>query len=125
MTMTTTFVCRRGFCWRSIGFAARRRGQLGVGTTTNHSSPQLVTTLRDVVEVSCGSEHTGAVTNDWRCHTWGSGCHGQLGTGVTDHPHKRPTNIVKLNAVRARFIACGGLHTAVLSHDGRVFTFGW
>jgi hypothetical protein len=46
------------FCWRRY-LTVSYRGQLGVGTVINHNTPQLVSSLRDVVDVSCGTEHTG------------------------------------------------------------------
>lgn len=76
-------------------------------------------------DVSCGSTHTGALTKDGAAFAWGSGTHGQLGIGVIDHAQKRPAQITKLKMLKCRQIACGGLHTSVLTNDGRVVAFGW
>lgn len=77
------------------------------------------------IDVSCGSQHTLALLNNGRCFAWGSGCHGQLGIGVVDTPVVKPTLVPKLSVIKCRQVAGGGLHSAALTHDGSVYTFGW
>ena len=54
---------------------------------------------------------------------FGSAAFGQLGHG-SDRPLVVPTRLAGLGALRVRAAACGDYHTALLSSDGEVFTFG-
>jgi alpha-tubulin suppressor-like RCC1 family protein len=66
-------------------------GQLGEGTTQDHSSPAQVILLHDVVDVAAGrlppspyvgaSTHSVALTAEGRVWTWGANGSGELGTG--------------------------------------------
>ncbi len=59
-------------------------GQLGVGSITGPSSctspcnstPQKITAMSNVVQISSGAYEAGAVTADGKVYTWGSGSHG-------------------------------------------------
>jgi len=54
---------------------------------------------------------------------WGKNAFGQLGLGDTeDRPH--PTQLKSLRSQRVAYISCGKDHTAALTRDGGVFTFG-
>ena len=66
----------RVYCWGYNQF-----GQLGDGTRTNRSSPQVVAGTVRFVQVSAGAYHTCAVTADNRAYCWGSGDDGQTGFG--------------------------------------------
>lgn len=81
--------------------------------------------VEHVLDVACGTQHTLAITHGARCFAWGSGCHGQLGIGVIDTPVKRPVLVAKLSVLKCRQVSCGGLHSAALTADGRVYSFGW
>lgn len=51
-------------------------GQLGVGTYGTYRArlkPQLLTTLKDVIDVSAGENNSVAVTSDGSVWVWGSG----------------------------------------------------
>ena len=59
--------------------------------------------------------------------TFGSGDCGQAGHGMDEDldlmvPYPRP--VAALNTKKVVFVACGGLHNAVTTHDGQVFTWG-
>ena len=58
-------------------------GQLGIGSTTNQNTPQLVSlgTGRTAVGVSRGYYHTCAVLDDGSLKCWGYNAQGQLGIG--------------------------------------------
>ena len=62
-------------------------------------------------------------------YTWGSGKKGKLGhTLEKAHPYfedeKIPREVQFFTARRAHEIICAGLHTAVLTEDGTLYTFG-
>ena len=54
---------------------------------------------------------------------FGAGAFGQLGHGST-RELRVPTRLAGLGALRVRAAACGDYHSAVLSSDGELFTFG-
>ena len=78
-------------CWGSNGY-----GQLGIGSTTQQTTPQTVNlgTGRTAVSVSLGQQHTCAVLDDGSLKCWGYNGYGQLGTGdTTDRTFPTPINL--------------------------------
>lgn len=63
-------------CW-----GQNSSGQLGIGNTTNQSSPYLVTGT--YTEVSLGTVHSCAIGTDNALRCWGEGDFYRLGTGAT------------------------------------------
>ncbi|XXQ38435.1 Regulator of chromosome condensation (RCC1) repeat [Plasmodiophora brassicae] len=60
-------------------------------------------------------------------YTWGAGYHGQLGRKFTRGQKKYasvPQYVAFPEPVAIRQVACGGLHTAAVSDDGKVYTWG-
>ena len=76
----------------------------------------------NVADVFCGEEHAALLTTEGHVYTWGYGHDGQLGHGakthlgtpkqIEDFPHK------------AKKVACGGGHTAILTDLGELYLFG-
>ena len=65
-------------CWGS-----NNSGQLGDGTTTNHSSPAPVSELSDVDFLAAGSDFVCAHKTDGTIWCWGANRMGALGDGTT------------------------------------------
>ena len=55
---------------------------------------------------------------------FGSGVFGQLGNGSYEGEVAIPTRLAGLSSLRVRSAACGDYHSALISSDGEVFTFG-
>ena len=77
-----------------------------------------------VVQVSCGFDHTAALSSVGSVLTWGSNSHGQLGHRLNcmqtfkigEGPnHVRPAGMVLGKGRRASAIACGAYYTMVLT----------
>ena len=100
-------------------------GQMGVGTLTQCSNPQLITSLAEelIIDTVAGQYHSVAVTSDGRVFTWGWGVHGQLGHGNTENMHV-PTLVISLLGTVISHISAGHAHTMLLSSDGIVYMFG-
>ena len=58
-------------------------GQLGLGNTTNYSSPVQVGALNTWAEISAGINFSLSVTDEGELWTWGYNAQGQLGTNNT------------------------------------------
>ncbi|XP_065295505.1 probable E3 ubiquitin-protein ligase HERC4 isoform X2 [Dermacentor albipictus] len=102
-------------------------GQLGLGrdSTGNERMPRRVTHLVGVplAQVACGATHSVGLTPSGTVFVWGRNSCGQLGlSDQRDRVH--PTVLKPLRSQRIKHICCGENHTAALTADGGVFTFG-
>ncbi|XP_077938590.1 putative E3 ubiquitin-protein ligase HERC4 isoform X1 [Gasterosteus aculeatus] len=102
------------------------RGQLGLGRSeTFIDSPQRLGGLSalPLVLVAAGGEQSFALCVSGAVLGWGRNDCGQLGLGdKADRP--KPTPVCYLNTKKSSHISCGKEHTAVLTKNGAVFTFG-
>ncbi|KAM4627974.1 putative E3 ubiquitin-protein ligase HERC4 isoform 2-T2 [Polymixia lowei] len=103
-------------------------GQLGLGKEVSRQpTPALVLSLTGVAvtQISAGGAHTMILTLPGLVYCCGANKAGQLGLNRVDE--KGRFNICVVPALRplgVSFISCGATHSAVLTKDGRVFTFG-
>ncbi|WP_460618162.1 RCC1 domain-containing protein [Hymenobacter ruber] len=100
-----------------------RNGQLGDGTTTNHSVPTLVGTATDrYTQLAAGSFHSLGRRTDGTAYAWGQNSFGQLGDGTTTG-RTTPTLV---GAATNRFIhlAAGAYHSLGLMADGTAYAWG-
>ncbi|NXP49386.1 HERC5 ligase, partial [Heliornis fulica] len=116
-------VCEGGklFVWGRNG-----HGQLGVGSqTTLIPQPRLVERLRGLplAGIAAGGAHSAALTHSGAVFSWGKNSFGQLGLGDTK-ARACPSCVGALEHWKAVFVSCGADHTAVLSKEGLVCTFG-
>ncbi|GLT76907.1 hypothetical protein SLA2020_485410 [Shorea laevis] len=103
-------------------------GRLGHGTEKDFSRPHLVEFLAvtSVDSVACGEYHTCAVSTAGDVFTWGDGVHnvGILGHG-TDVSHWVPKRVSgPLEGLQVLSVACGTWHSALVTSNGKLFTFG-
>ncbi|CAL9697113.1 unnamed protein product [Knipowitschia caucasica] len=102
------------------------RGQLGLGPDVpSATSVVQVQSLSDLplVQVAAGADHSFSLSLSGALFGWGSNSCGQLGLGDTTDRHS-PTIVHYLNSKKSCYVSCGLSHTAVLTKDGAVFTFG-
>ena len=105
-------------------FGRNNVGQLGVGDTTNRSTPvQVIMGITSVLgRVAGGPAHTAVVMGDGTVRTFGQNSFGKL--GVNDNTDRlTPVQVFGISS-SATAVACGGNYTAVLLADGTVRTFG-
>nr|XP_020460096.1 probable E3 ubiquitin-protein ligase HERC4 [Monopterus albus]XP_020460097.1 probable E3 ubiquitin-protein ligase HERC4 [Monopterus albus] len=102
------------------------RGQLGLGNRRcSTSSPQHLQSLSVIplVQIAAGGEQSYALSVSGGVFGWGRNDCGQLGLGdKTDRC--KPTAVRYLNRKKTIYISCGKDHSAILTKDGAVFTFG-
>ncbi|KAM9854723.1 putative E3 ubiquitin-protein ligase HERC3 [Aulostomus maculatus] len=102
------------------------RGQLGLGKyKLGASSPKHLRYLSSipVVRIAAGGEQSFALSDSRGVFSWGRNTRGQLGLGDTTDRHTPTANhyLIMKNTVQ---VSCGEDHTAILTKDGAVFTFG-
>ncbi|KAG7215772.1 hypothetical protein INR49_021895, partial [Caranx melampygus] len=101
-------------------------GRLGLNSKqlANHRVPQKVQgILGRVIQVSCGGEHTVALTEE-NVYTFGRGQYGQLGHGTFLYEVDLPKPLEHFSNRSIRHIVCGESHTAVVTNSGLLYTFG-
>jgi alpha-tubulin suppressor-like RCC1 family protein len=105
-------------CW-----GANMYGQLGDGTTTNHSTPLDVAGLTSgVTAIAAGGWHTCALVSGGGVKCWGNNGYGQLGDG-TRIARNTPVDVVNLAGV-VTTLAVGGNHTCALVMGGGMKCWG-
>jgi alpha-tubulin suppressor-like RCC1 family protein len=116
----------RAFCW-GLNLA----GELGDGTTANHSFPVAVNTSGvlagvTLIQITAGSDHSCALSTAGRAYCWGANQNGQLGDGTTT-PRLTPVAVSSagvLAGVSLVQIRAGSANTCVLSSAGRAYCWG-
>lgn len=76
-----------------------------------------------VTQVSCGTNHTGFITDGGIIFTCGRGAFGQLGNGKPDNV-SYPSPVIGLDHISIRQISCGYDTTGVVSTLGDIFMCG-
>jgi alpha-tubulin suppressor-like RCC1 family protein len=116
-------------------------GQLGLGSEESFDIPEIIKSLEPkaigspVVRIACGGCHSGVVTEEGRVFMFGLNRQGQCGMGpksqdsinepqLVDFGREKSTGGKSAAPVKASALVCGRNHSAVLTNDGRVFTFG-
>lgn len=79
--------------------------------------------------VSCGGDHTLALSESGNVYAFGQSNNGQLGLGTRTLETSIPLLITSLSDLSNGFgkiiqISCGENHTSVVSSSGQLFTFG-
>jgi alpha-tubulin suppressor-like RCC1 family protein len=97
-------------------------GQLGLGNTTNYSSPKQVGALTNWLSVVSGNYHTVAIKTNNTLWSWGNNNFGQLGLGNTTY-YSSPKQVGALtnwSKISAGFYNVGAIKT-----DGTLWVWGY
>jgi alpha-tubulin suppressor-like RCC1 family protein len=97
-------------------------GQLGDGTTTDHSTPGVVTGLLSVRSIAAGGLFSLARLSNGTVQAWGNNSFGQLGNGAVGPDVFLPAPVTGLTGVVA--IAGGLNHALALLSNGTVQAWG-
>ncbi|XP_032889000.1 X-linked retinitis pigmentosa GTPase regulator isoform X2 [Amblyraja radiata] len=107
-------------------FGESDNGKLGLplGETINNRIPQPVNNISGKVkQVACGGGHTLILTEQ-DVYAFGFGQFGQLGHGTSVFESTLPKVVEDLKKKKIRFISCGENHSAVVTDNGLLYTFG-
>ncbi|KAL5809261.1 hypothetical protein ACOSQ3_029952 [Xanthoceras sorbifolium] len=103
-------------------------GQCGLGSTNDQLRPTCVSSLTgiQVESIAAGLWHTVCISVDGRVYVFGGNQFGQLGTGA-DHAETLPKllDAPSLESKQAKKVSCGARHSAILTEDGQVLSWGW
>ena len=115
-------------CWGWNNNGVDGGGQLGDGTTTDHSTPTQTSTLgtdRTAIAIAAGGDHTCAILDDGSVSCWGNNSQGRLGDGTTTD-RLTPTQTSSLGEGRtAVAITAGYGYTCAILDDRSVSCWGW
>eukprot|EP00118_Oscarella_pearsei_P020136 m.217107 g.217107 ORF g.217107 m.217107 type:complete len:183 (+) comp39879_c1_seq59:350-898(+) len=100
-------------------------GRLGLGHSSGCTAPSLVSSIKSVGSVACGSAHTFALSqNGTIAWAFGSSDGGKLGLGMGTGKIVLPRVIEGLSGIVVRKIDCGNQFGVALSSEGKVFVWG-
>ena len=97
-------------------------GALGLGNTTNYSSPKQVGALNTWSKVTEGANLSLAVKTDGTLWSWGANTNGQLGLGDTAN-RSSPVQVGALTAWSK--ISAGQNFSASIKTDGTLWAWGY
>jgi alpha-tubulin suppressor-like RCC1 family protein len=105
-------------------FGLNNNGQLGVGDTTNRSTPVTVLNISTATAVAGGEYHIAVLLNDKTVQTFGKNVFGQLGINVTSGSRLTPVQVFGITNAVVLSTGAYPSHTLVILTDGTVRTFG-
>jgi alpha-tubulin suppressor-like RCC1 family protein len=104
-------------------------GLIGSQSDVNESTPIQMKEFdgENVIAISCGSDHSLALTENGQVFSWGSNQFGQL--GIEDMGESKKPILVKVDSNNNQSkpimrIACGSHHSLLLSKSGDIYSFG-
>ncbi|PWW77250.1 hypothetical protein C7212DRAFT_181594, partial [Tuber magnatum] len=86
----------------------------------NQPVPKLLDTLKDVVQVACGTDHVLALAKRGEVYTWGNGEYWELGRCIVPSAHLpqlNPTHVVPEGIVS---VAASSYHSFAIDRNGKV-----
>ncbi|XP_041283148.1 probable E3 ubiquitin-protein ligase HERC4 isoform X1 [Pyrgilauda ruficollis] len=109
-----------------FSWGQNKYGQLGLGYEyKKQTSPQIIKSLLGIpfAQIAAGGAHSFVLTLSGAIFGWGRNKFGQLGVN-DDNDRYVPTLLKSLRSQKVVHICCGEDHTAALTKEGGVFTFG-
>ena len=97
-------------------------GQLGLGTTTQETTAQQVTSISGIGQIAAGASHSLAMpVQGAAVYAWGYNANGQLGNNTNTQEN---SPITMIGVSNAKTLAAGASHSVILENDGTVWTVG-
>jgi len=83
--------------------------------------PVLNSELKNIQKLSCGNDHTIALTKSGQLYSWGIG--GVLGHG-DENKRTKPTKVEFFNGTKVTLAICGGIHTLAYTKENELYAWG-
>ncbi|KAM0000454.1 putative regulator of chromosome condensation 1/beta-lactamase-inhibitor protein II [Helianthus debilis subsp. tardiflorus] len=109
-------------------FGSNSSGQLGHGTTEEESQPRIIRSLAGIriIHAAAGAGRTMLISDSGQVYAFGKDSFGEAEYGVQGSQQVNTPQIVEsLKGIFVVQAAIGNFFTAVLSREGRVYTFSW
>jgi len=103
------------------GWGRNDLGQLGVGNSTNYSSPKQAGSATSWLTISSGYTYASATKSNGTLWSWGFNSSGQLGLGNTT-TYLSPKQVGALTGWLK--LSCGNYHTLAIKTDGTLWSWG-
>jgi alpha-tubulin suppressor-like RCC1 family protein len=99
-------------------------GQIGCGDNNNKSVPTKVKGLNEnkIKMISCGFNHSMALTESGCVYSWGYNEFGQL--GIANQIYSNSPKQIEMKDMIIDKIACGHSHSLLLTNNGVIYAFG-
>lgn len=109
------------FTWGSNAY-----GQMGLESSNSYFPiPRICSFNILIIQVSCGTEHSALLSNQHFIYTMGSNSDGKLGIDDKSLAYTSyPMLIQSLIGEKVIEVSCGGSHTAAVTHQGDLYTWG-
>nr|XP_039274039.1 probable E3 ubiquitin-protein ligase HERC3 [Styela clava] len=100
-------------------------GQLGLKNKCPVNEPERITTLENVpiLRIAAGGWHSFCLSLSGILYSWGRNNFGQLGVGDF-MDHSSPLIIKMSSKLPIAYVSAGDYHSALLTRDGQMFSFG-
>ncbi|CAN0858248.1 Ultraviolet-B receptor UVR8 [Linum grandiflorum] len=102
-------------------------GQLGISDNPSYvTEPVAVSVLdKEIVQISAGYHHSGAVTVDGELYVWGRNSNGQLGLGKKAGKSVcLPTKVDLLSGISIKVVALASEHSVAVTDEGDALSWG-
>ena len=100
------------------------QGQLGLGDSNETSQPRQVKFTEPVIDISCGSYHSGCLVRSGILYMWGKNDQDQLGLGNESGSNEYVPQKLMIPDVKIIFINCGNNFTNCIDTNGNVWVWG-
>ncbi|ERN13724.1 hypothetical protein AMTRI_Chr06g177070 [Amborella trichopoda] len=109
-------------------FGSNSSGQLGHGTLDEEYRPRLIRSLQGIriIQAAVGAGRTMLISDTGRVYAFGKDSFGDAEYGVQGTKHVTAPQLVE--SLKDTFVvqaAIGNFFTAILSREGKVYTFSW
>jgi alpha-tubulin suppressor-like RCC1 family protein len=101
-------------------------GQMGLEASNSSSPiPRICSFGILILQVSCGSEHSAFLSTQHLIYSMGSNSDGRLGINDKTLAYSSyPLLVEALMGTKISQISCGGSHSAAVSNEGEIYTWG-
>ena len=105
-----------------FGWGNNGNGQLGLGDTTQRTTPTELVSNNNFIQATGGGSHSLAITTNGQLWAWGANSNGQLGLGNTDTPLTTPTRVG--TASNWAFVTAGNAQSLAITTNGELWAWG-